>query len=369
MKIINSKRKLSFLVLFGAILLTISIFSTVTLYSNQDNVKDINSKPINPFEITNPKTSDYWELTEIVEIDGDGDGIAEYNWTTALLEDWCSGYGNSTDPYIIENVSILVSSASAGLTIKDSDAYFVLNNVTITNDAGDGLELNTISNGIAQECNFNENGNSGIYMNNVNDSAIVFTYCINNTMDGIYVVDSNYNLFMVDCSGNGRYGLILASCSENMIVTSQFIDNVEAGLVIVETPEHQDSVNNTVYVNYFENNGINAVDNSTLPNNWDFEGIGNEWDDYGGVDADDDLIGDTPYDISGTAGSVDNYPYCDDGAESEIITLPSDDDDEAKEVDIFTIITFAVIFIGVFLAGIILTKLITIKPKTKGQRK
>jgi hypothetical protein len=43
-------------------------------------------------------------------------------------------------------------------------------------------------------------------------------------------------------------------------------------------------------------------------NDWDNGTIGNYWDDYVGVDVNQDGIGDTPYLIDGTAGSVDNYP-------------------------------------------------------------
>ncbi|MHA1234984.1 MAG: Loki-CTERM sorting domain-containing protein, partial [Promethearchaeota archaeon] len=68
------------------------------------------------------------------------------------------------------------------------------------------------------------------------------------------------------------------------------------------------SSNNTkIFLNYFINNEFNAVD-SGINNTWDDELIGNSWDDYGGVDANDDGIGDTPYTIIGGAGSQDNYP-------------------------------------------------------------
>jgi hypothetical protein len=74
--------------------------------------------------------------------------------------------------------------------------------------------------------------------------------------------------------------------------------------------------NNTFYQNHFIDNELNALDNGT-DNYWDNGSIGNYWSDYWdtylGVDLDDDGIGDTPYNIAGSAGTLDRYPIWDDG--------------------------------------------------------
>jgi len=372
-----TKRKIFTIAIVGSFLLTIALFSTLNyIYSNQDQIKDKAKKIVDSFETKTktPKTSGNWNSSSIILIDGDAGGVGAHNWTWAVAQAWCDGYGNTTDPYIIENMTFSVNSVSAGLTIKDSADYFELNNITITNLGGDGLELNAVSNGLIYASTFELCDNSGIYLNNVNNTQIESSYCLNNTVDGVYAVDSNLNDFIVDCSGNGRYGVIFESCTNNTVVLSQFIDNVVVGVVIRELDEHGDSIENTIYGCTFETNGINAVDNSTLPNIWDNGVIGNIWDDYSGVDIDDDLIGDTPYDIDGSAGSQDNYPFCDDGITPPVsVALPSvshgHDDDETKEIDLFKLIIFAVIFVSVFVAGFILSKLITISPKTKGRKK
>ena len=64
---------------------------------------------------------------------------------------------------------------------------------------------------------------------------------------------------------------------------------------------------NLIFYNVFSNNGLHAEDNG-VNNTWDNGLIGNYWDNYIGTDSDGDGIGDTPYYISGAAGSQDNYP-------------------------------------------------------------
>ena len=69
---------------------------------------------------------------------------------------------------------------------------------------------------------------------------------------------------------------------------------------------------NYIFNNTFIGNGLPAEDNSSN-NFWDNGAIGNSWDNYVGVDLNDDGIGDSPYSITGTAGSQDRYPIYSDG--------------------------------------------------------
>ena len=74
-------------------------------------------------------------------------------------------------------------------------------------------------------------------------------------------------------------------------------------------------------------------------NQWDNGTIGNYWADYPGLDLNDNGIGDTPYIISGTARSLDNFPIWDDGS----TPVASDDSYSIDEDDVLTISTPGVI--------------------------
>ncbi|GAF99711.1 unnamed protein product, partial [marine sediment metagenome] len=127
--------------------------------------------------------------------------------------------------------------------------------------------------------------------------------------NGIHIQgNSENNLIYKNNISNHKNGIFLeTSCNKNLFYLNRILLNLEYAIFIDST-----CFNNDFYLNNISSNINNALDDGTN-NNWDNGSLGNYWGDYGGVDADDDGIGDTPYNITGTAGSQDNYPIWDDG--------------------------------------------------------
>lgn len=97
-------------------------------------------------------------------------------------------------------------------------------------------------------------------------------------------------------------GLVLESgCKGNTIVENTISENFYAGIAISQT------TGNCLYHNNFLKNRYHAYDDGT--NVWDdgYPSGGNYWDDYEGVDEDQDGFGDTPYAIL-NGFNVDRYP-------------------------------------------------------------
>ncbi|MEA1866160.1 MAG: NosD domain-containing protein, partial [Euryarchaeota archaeon] len=68
------------------------------------------------------------------------------------------------------------------------------------------------------------------------------------------------------------------------------------------------SSNNTLHHNNFINNTEGNAYDEGIYNQWDSGSAGNYWSDYTSNDTDHNGIGDDPYSIQGSAGSVDRYP-------------------------------------------------------------
>jgi parallel beta-helix repeat protein len=143
----------------------------------------------------------------------------------------------------------------------------------------------------------------GIGLFQVTNSKISQNTISDNHFEGINPVESTDNTI----SGNeikfNLYGLLLTASSNNSIYENTIRGNTR-GIEALQ----QSNDNNIFHNNLISNDEDNAYDD--FSNTWDddYPSGGNYWDDYTGEDSDDDGIGDTPYEIPGDGGNLDNYP-------------------------------------------------------------
>jgi len=200
------------------------------------------------------------------------------------------------------NNNDIISNNASGTTIdaivlySDShDNKVEKNNVYENSGRGISLRYRTASNFLT---------NNTIYDNKVHDNkqGILAHNSYNNTIKSNEIFDNDDGIKIEKSNGT--------------IVYDNYVYNNYYGIYL-----NSESMNNTIYFNILKNNTYNGWDDG-INNNWDNGSIGNYWDDYTGADLDKDGIGDTPYNVSGSAGSKDNYPFINDGPPSIKIISP-----------------------------------------------
>lgn len=275
------------------------------------------------------KSSASTELNDIVIIDDLPGSMT--NWTWAKDQGYCTGNGTIVDPYIISDFFYNTSTYSYNcLTIINSRKYFIIEDCLFKGDFNfAGVRLDNTTNGLIRlnrlypltgallwiyNSSLNEvyrnNASAGFFYGILIDgnlglcsSNIISTNLVSFNWDtGIQV--RGYTLFnqiIANTVNNNTKGIEIYSSSDNNTIHSNIIrDNTNFGVGI-------SSDYNTIYRNCFINNGLHAYDDG-VNNAWDYLGQGNYWDNYTGVDANNNGIGDIPYNITGIAGSQDNFP-------------------------------------------------------------
>ena len=222
----------------------------------------------------------------------------------------------SSNNDIEENIVNFNGAMGINLDPRSSYNEIVNNTVNFNGWLGIHMQDNSSNNLIlSNNCSYNSEGISVRTQNN----TISGNYIESNSGYGIHLwnSDSIHNTLSNNFTRNfikyNNYGILLDAGALNIIEGNQIIDNSGTGVAI-----SAGCFDNLIFNNTFINNtNANAIDNGNN-NNWNSSTLGNYWDDYSGVDANDDGIGDTPYDITGTASSQDNFPIWDDGPEFKI---------------------------------------------------
>ncbi len=223
-------------------------------------------------------------------------------------------YNDYNGIYLDSSDNNTISENNANKNKQDGILLIVCNNNTITNNTANDNDRSGIY--VTIYCNDNVvSGNNmstdmttsqwyGIFMtNNCKNNTISRNIIFNNTIDGIYISNdcTNNTILENTISNSTRDGIFLRDCHNNTILGNTVKENNRNGIYL------EDCINNTIYLNEFIANSNNAMDNGTY-NNWDNDILGNYYSDYLGIDKNGDGIGDIPYAIPGTAGSVDNFP-------------------------------------------------------------
>ena len=243
----------------------------------------------------------------------------------------------------IENVDVYGSYSECGILLGDSHGNYVANN-TMNSTFEVAIYLYSSSDNILMSNTVNQTGGVAVYLissggntleNNIMNSdylgILVFGDTredYNNSIDTSNTLNEKPIHYYYDLHGATIQGLdtahLTVACSDNVTIKN---NNIRDG-DIVFLPFLNDSTimdntvqdnyigvylwmysrNNTLHHNNFINNTAGNAYDEGIYNQWDSGSAGNYWHDYTGNDTDHNGIGDDPYYIQGSAGSVDRYP-------------------------------------------------------------
>jgi parallel beta-helix repeat protein len=170
-----------------------------------------------------------------------------------------------------------------------------------------GITLFSCINITISSINSSFNSDRGVYLSGCYNCSILKNVITNNWYSGIYMSSSDNNIIKENDISSNHFGIYFTLNDFCIISGNSLRYNTIYGISV-----HGPSNNNTFYFNKFIGNGLHAEDWG-YDNNWDNGIIGNYWDNYTGIDENNDGIGDTPYFI--LRDSYDNFPILD-------ITIP-----------------------------------------------
>ncbi len=236
-------------------------------------------------------------------------GITAYGYESLISNNTCELNGDS---------GIRVDGYMGSNCVHGSNNT-VCDNICVSNRVGINLtigsENNTVSN---NTCSLNSR--SGIEIHDIRNE-IANNTCVSNEIGVLLIAARDNHVFNNSiqksaCSSNESAGIAIWNSDDNLLHCNEINDSVGFGAAIFGSSTNNLLWNNTL----IRNNGadidynpdtIQALDDG-MDNDWclqiDLAGHGNYWQDWLSPDSDRDGIVDSPYSISGSAGSQDVWP-------------------------------------------------------------
>lgn len=303
---------------------------------NDDNLKDEknNSNQLKTIYVSNLNNADYKQIQDAINAANNGDTIIVQNGTyheTLTINTSINLVGMDKNNTIIKCTNINEKNQLTVIMINADNCS--IEDLTISKSCDKenviGVKINSSSNNIYNMTisNFSE----GFYLDKYSENNSISSCNIINNIYGIYVDDSYNNNFSNNfISQNKLYGIYLQSSSNYNTVSHNCISLNDHGIRIKGAKYNNISSNiiinnkkgiycccsgyyNYIIYNTFKNNSdFNAAESSGLRNGnyWNTDSppyVGNYWDNYTGVDDNNDGIGDIPY-IVPNNDNKDNYP-------------------------------------------------------------
>ena len=283
--------------------------------------------------------------TTIIDGGYNGDVVSVYdNWvnitgfTIQNSNNSASGVKLNSSVEYCQITNNNINNNSCGIVLQNSNNNYITNNlinnnilaINLSNSSNNYINNNSmIKNSIRIHGPYLDNWNSHTIIDNTLNNKPIY-YWKNKTNDIIPTGASQ--IILANCTNitiqnqnlsNGSIGILLGFSNYSTIINNTISNNSMYGIYLSTNSNY-----NTLYHNNFIKNNKSSHDqydntwyNSTLHQ-------GNYWDDYTGIDSDDDGIGDTPYNIL-EGSNQDLYPLTGAGLWGQIphqatLIFPSD---------------------------------------------
>jgi parallel beta-helix repeat protein len=209
----------------------------------------------------------------------------------------CSGSGELDDPYVIENWAIDAGYDEYGIRIHGTTRAFIIRNVEISGAAKSAVHLGYVRNGTIEDCQFEGNW-TGVTLSFAKLNRISRCTFSDNT-DGIHFYFSSANQILGNTFDRNDTAIWLDASNDNELIGNHVVESC-MGVYL-----NLGSTANYIVDNAFVDNLHHA--HTDDPNHWDDGAAGNYWGGYEAIDAEEDGIWDSPYQIT-SDGDQDGFP-------------------------------------------------------------